>query len=261
MSRSRLAASLALAALYLLCLAVAPAGTLGALPMAEPFLPPSLAHPLGTDDLGRDMLAALAQGGRTSLFVAGLTTMLALVIGFAVGLAAGLGSSRLDAVLMRLTDMMLSLPALLFAILVATLFGGSTLNLALVLGLTRWPIVARLVRSEAQSLRRSDFVQAAVALGTHRAALALRHIVPHVRSVGLPYAGIVFGGAILAEAALAFVGLGDPYSTSLGQLIAAGYGLIYHAWWLWLFPAAALCLSAGLVAIVADPQNRSDSTD
>lgn len=252
MSRFRLGALAALVALYILCLLLAPGGALNALAMDRPLLPPSLAHPLGTDDLGRDLLAALAQGGRTSLLVAALTATLALLIGAIVGLAAGLGSSLLDEGLMRTADIVLSLPALLFAILVAALFGGSALNLALVLGLSRWPVIARLVRAETLALRQTDFVRAAVALGTPPALLALRHVLPHARSAALSAAGIVFGGAVLAEAALAFVGLGDPRVTSWGQLIASGYEFVDHAWWMWAFPAAALTGASGLVALAAD---------
>lgn len=252
MSRIRLAALAALAMLYLLCLAFAPGGALSTLPMSQPFLAPSFAHPLGTDDLGRDMLAALAQGGRTSLAVATLTATLALGLGTAIGLAAGMGSPTLDQALMRLADIVLSLPALLFAILVVALFGGSAPNLALVLGLTRWPVIARLVRAETLALRESEFVRAAVALGTPPAAVAWRHVLPHVRTAALSATGIVFGGAVLAESALAFVGLGDPSVTSWGQLIASGYSFVTHAWWMWAFPAAALAIASAIAALVAD---------
>lgn len=241
----------AVALLYLACLFLAPPGALGSLPMSGAFLAPSLAHPLGTDDLGRDMLAALAQGGRTSLMVATLTALLATGLGVVIGMAAGLGARWLDDLLMRAADMVLSLPALLVAILVASLFGGSSLNLALVLGLTRWPTIARIVRAETLSLRRSDFVRSSVAVGTRPVAIAVRHILPHVSPMALSATGIVFGGAILAEAALAFVGLGDPGLTSWGQLIAAGYTFFDRAWWMWAFPALALCGVSALVTLAA----------
>ena len=256
MSGFRLGILAALGLLYLLCVVLAPAGALDMLPLGQPFRAPSLAHPLGTDDLGRDMLAALAQGGRTSLFVAALATFLALGVGGIVGLAAGLGPSLLDEALMRAADIVLSLPALLVAILVASLFGGSALGLALVLGLTRWPVIARLVRAEALALRGTDFVRAAVALGTPPVLLALRHVLPHARPALLSAAGIVFGGAILAESALAFVGLGDPHLTSWGQLIASGYSFVAHAWWMWAFPAMALSGASALVALLADRETR-----
>ena len=252
MSRhARSIAAVVVALLYLACVAFAPAGALQSLPMSAPFLPPSLVHPLGTDDLGRDMLSALAQGGQTSLMVATVTAVLAVALGTMVGMTAGLGGRWLDELLMRLTDMVISLPALLVAILVASLFGGSSLNLALVLGLTRWPTIARIVRAETLSLRQADFVRSSVAVGTRPVAIAVRHILPHVSPAALSATGIVFGGAVLAEAALAFVGLGDPTLTSWGQLIAAGYTFFDRAWWMWAFPALALCCTSALVAVAA----------
>ncbi len=251
--RQRLICGALLATLYLACLVLGPAGTLATLPMAAPFLPPSLAHPLGTDDLGRDLLAAVAQGGRTSLSVAALATALSVGLGTFAGLVAGLGPRLADELAMRLGDIVLSLPALLFALLVASLFGGSALNLAFVLGLSRWPVVARLVRSETQALRHSDFVRGAVAVGTPPLRLATRHILPHVASAALPATGILFGGAVLAESALAFVGLGDPRLTSWGHLIAAGYAFLGHGWWMWAFPTLALCITSALVALAAEP--------
>lgn len=252
MSRHARTSALAIIGLlYLGCLFLAPPGALQSLAMGGPFLPPSFVHPLGTDDLGRDMLAALAQGGRTSLMVATVTASLAVGLGVAIGMAAGLGATWLDDLLMRTADMVLSLPALLVAILVASLFGGSSLNLALVLGLTRWPTIARIVRAETLSLRQSDFVRSSIAVGTRPVAIAFRHILPHVSPTALSATGIVFGGAILAEAALAFVGLGDPALTSWGQLIAAGYTFFDRAWWMWAFPALALCCTSALVAVAA----------
>ncbi|MCW5734654.1 MAG: ABC transporter permease [Enhydrobacter sp.] len=260
MSRFRAGAVAALAFFYLLCLLLSPRGALDALAMDLAFMPPSLAHPMGTDDLGRDMLEALAQGGRTSLLVASLTACLALLLGAAVGLVAALGPAALDEILMRAADIVVSLPALLFAILVAALFGGSAVNLALVLGLTRWPVIARLVRAEALVLRETDFVRASVSVGTPPIALAVRHIIPHASSAALSATGIVFGGAVLAESALAYVGLGDPRLTSWGQLIASGFAFVTHAWWMWAFPAAALCGASALAGLAADQPSDERST-
>ena len=107
------------------------------------------------------------------------------------------------------------------------------------------------IRDRTLSLRQSDFVRSSVAVGTGPVAIGLRHILPHVSPTALTATGIVFGGAILAEAALAFVGLGDPALTSWGQLIAAGYSFFDRAWWIWAFPALALCGTSALVAVAA----------
>jgi peptide/nickel transport system permease protein len=252
----RAAALALLAALYLACAAFAPAGALATLEAHDALLPPRLAHPLGTDDLGRDMLAALLQGGRTSLFVASVATLLALCLGLALGLAAGLGPPLLDEALMRLAEITASLPALLLAVLVAALFGGAAWHLALLLGLTRWPMLARLVRIEVRSLLGREFLRAALALGASSAHLGCRHLLPHLAGPVLAAAGIVFGGAVLAEAALAFVGLGDPAATSWGQMVAAGFALLGLAWWVWLWPAVMLVGVSALVSLAATPRAR-----
>jgi peptide/nickel transport system permease protein len=255
-SRPALACLLGLLALLAAMLAIAPPGGLQALPMTRPFLPPGAAHPFGTDDLGRDMLMAVAQGARTSLLVGLVALGLALGIGVAAGLAAALGPVALDEALMRGTDVVASLPTLLIAVLVAAFFGGSALLVALVLGLTRWTVIARLVRAETLTLRRLPFFRAAVALGCGPLRLARRHVLPQLGAVVGPAAGVVFGGAILAEATLAFLGLGDPELTSWGRLIAAGYPYLDDAWWMWAFPAGAICLTTALVALAGDAAGR-----
>lgn len=250
MTAQRMALGL-LVALYLACLILAPAGSLATLPGGAPLLSPRLGHPLGTDDLGRDMLAALLQGGRNSLAVAAVATALALGLGLMAGLLAGLGPPLLDEAMMRLGEITASLPTLLLAVLVAALFGGAAWHLALLLGLTRWPLIARIIRIEVQRLRGTEFWRAALALGAPLPSLARRHLLPQLRGPLMASAGIVFGGAVLAEAALAFVGLGDPDATSWGQMIATGFGLIGLAWWVWLWPALLLVAVSGLVALAA----------
>jgi peptide/nickel transport system permease protein len=250
--RARHAALALIAALYLASLLLAPGGSLATLPAGTALLPPSPAHPFGTDDLGRDLLAAALQGGRTSLEVAAAATLLALLLGVSVGLIAALGPPALDEATMRIAEIMGSLPALLIAVLVAALFGGSTVNLALVLGLTRWTSLARIVRMEARALLRQDFLRAAIALGAGPMHLARRHLMPNLAPPIVASAAIVFGGAVLAEASLAFVGLGDPAATSWGQMAASGFALLGRAWWPWAVPTAALVLASGLVALVVE---------
>lgn len=257
MSRATLAFALCLVVFFAAMLVLAPPGGIQVLPMTRPFLPPGSAHPFGTDDLGRDMLMAVAQGARTSLLV-GLTALtLATGLGVAIGVAAGLGPGAFDEVLMRGTDVVASLPTLLIAVLVAAFFGGSALLVGVVLGLTRWTVIARLVRAETMTLSRLPFFRAAVALGCGPLRLARRHVLPQLLAVVAPAAGVVFGGAILAEATLAFLGLGDPELTSWGRLIAAGYGYLDDAWWMWAFPAMAICLTTALVALATDALGRA----
>ena len=195
-----------------------------------------------------DALSAL----KLTLTVAAIATVLALSIGLLAGLVAGSGPPLLDEALMRGAEITASLPALLLAVLVAALFGGSAWNLALLLGLTRWPVVARIVRMEVRSLLGREFLRAAWALGASPVHVARRHLLPHLANPVLAAAGIVFGGAVVAEAALTFVGLGDPTVTSWGQMVAAGFAVLGLGWWVWLWPAAMLVMISGLVAVAAE---------
>jgi peptide/nickel transport system permease protein len=233
-------------------IALLPAGNLALLPTSLPLQPPGARQWLGTDDLGRDVLTAVLQGLRTSLLLGAGVTAVAQRLGIGIGLAAGLGSRIADDVLMRCTDVVASLPTLLLAILAAALFGGSLPALVAVLGLTRWPIVARLVRAEAASLRDREFVVAARALGASRLRMALVHVLPHAVTPALAATGIVFGGAVVSEAALAFVGLGDPATTSLGQLAASGFAFVHHAPWMWAAPVAAIVALTFAAAVLAE---------
>jgi peptide/nickel transport system permease protein len=247
MTAQRIAAVL-LVGFYLACLVFGPAG---ALPAGVAMVPPSFAHPLGTDELGRDMLLALLQAGRSSLLVAAVAALVALLLGAAVGVLAAIAPPLLDEALMRLAEVVASLPALLVAVLVAALFGGSAWHLALVLGLTRWPMIARILRAETQALLAREFLRAAWALGATRWQVARRHLLPNLAAPLLAGAGVIFGGAVLAEAALAFVGLGDPEAGSWGRMIAQGFAVMGLGWWVWAWPVATLVVVSGLVAVAA----------
>jgi peptide/nickel transport system permease protein len=248
----------AVLALAIVILVLVPAGGLPAVTDALPFVPPGMAHPFGTDDLGRDLLREVARGMRTSLLLGGVVTATALMLGIAVGLAAGMGSPLTDELLMRGADVVASLPTLIIAILVAALFGGSIAALAMVLGLTRWPLVARLVRMETASLRNRGFVLAAKALGATPLRVTLVHVLPHAATAALAATGILFGGALVSEAALAFVGLGDPAVPSLGQLAANGFVFVSHAPWMWMAPAAAIVALTIAIAVLAERSSPYD---
>jgi peptide/nickel transport system permease protein len=243
---------LGLLALGVAMLVLVPAGDMPGQAPALPFLPPGASHPFGTDDLGRDLLREVARGVRTSVLLGLGVTSMALLLGIAVGLSAGMGSPLADELWMRGADVVASLPTLVIAILVAALFGGSIPALVMVLGLTRWPLVARLVRVETASLRERDFVLAARALGATPLRVALRHVLPHAATAALAATGILFGGALVSEAALAFVGLGDPSVTSLGQLAANGFVFVSHAPWMWIAPAAAIVALTVTIAMLTD---------
>jgi peptide/nickel transport system permease protein len=220
--------------------------------VAGPFQPPGLAHPLGTDDLGRDLLSQIVAGARTSLTVGLAVAALACVVGLAVGMSAGFLGGWLDHLLMRVTEIVQVVPRFFVAILVAALFGAALKNLILVLGLTAWPGLARIARAEALALRRREFVQAAVALGGTSPWVLRRHILPHASRPIAAALALIIGSAILTEAGLAYLGLSDPNVISWGRLIDNAQAFLYRAWWLSVFPGLAIAQTVVAIALVVD---------
>ena len=253
---ARPAAAMALALLLAGGLFV-PTAPLHSLVPTTPLMPPSVLHPFGVDDLGRDLFAAVRLGLGTSFRVAGTATIIAVALGVAVGIGAGFGPRWIDIVLSRFGDVVASLPSLIIAILAAALFGGSWLAVAVTLGLTRWPLGARLVRAETKALARRDFVLSARALGGSDVRIALHHIAPHAMTVALTAAGAIFAGALIAEATLAFLGLGDPTRASLGTLAANGFSFFSIAPWMWAAPVISIMVLAALTGAVLDAMARS----
>ena len=218
----------------------------------KPFTSPKLSHPFGTDDLGRDLLSGVIAGARTSLIAGISVTIISVTIGCAVGLFAGFIGGHLDDILMRFTEIMQALPRFFIAILIIAFFGGSLLNLILVLGLTSWAGLARLARAEALSLRRQEFVLAAMAMGGSNLWLLRTHIIPNAYKPLLVSAIFVFTGAILTEAGLGYLGLSDPNFISWGQLIFNAQNFLYHAWWMSILPGISFVTVVFGVALIAD---------
>jgi peptide/nickel transport system permease protein len=203
--------------------------------------PPSTAHPLGTDDLGRDVLARMAHGARISLSVGFVAVGIAMLIGLVVGLLSGFYGGRIDAVLMRLVDMMLCFPTFFLILSVIAFIGPSIWNIMIIIGLTGWMGVARLVRAETLSLKERDFVAAARAQGAGDARIIFRHVLPNTLAPILVAATLGVAGAILTESALSFLGIGvQPPTPSWGNILTAGKDNIEYAWWLSLFPGLAI---------------------
>jgi len=211
---------------------------------ASQLMPPSSANPLGTDVLGRDVLSRLIHGARISLLVGWLAVGLAVLIGTAVGLAAGLGPSWLDRFLMGLTDIFLAFPRIFLVLLLAVLVRPSLTLVMAVIGLTGWMGIARLVRGETLTLRERDFVSAARGLGAGRLRIAMRHILPNVLPTIVVAASLRLGNTILLESFLSFLGLGaqEP-AVTWGAMIDQGRAHLIEGWWLAAFPGLAIALT------------------
>lgn len=198
---------------------------------------PTGAHPLGTDESGRDLLARLLAGARVSLTVGMLAMLVAVGVGTTIGTVAGFGGGRVDAVLMRLTDAALAVPALFVVILVLTFMGSSVFTLVAAIGATSWMGAARVVRGELRVLREQPFVEAARALGTPHLSIMVRHLLPHLVPTVLVAATVGVPSAILMESALSFLGLGvQPPAASWGNMLSGAQTYLTSYPWLALYP-------------------------
>ncbi|RKN45764.1 ABC transporter permease [Streptomyces hoynatensis] len=255
LGRPGLALSLLLLALVLLA-AVAPGLFTGRDPLtgvpADKLLAPSVHHPFGTDQLGRDLFARTVHGSSASLRAAGLAVGIALFAGSAVGLLAGALRGWVDVVLTRCTDVLLSIPALLLSLAVVTALGFGTVKVALAVGLTSVAGFARLMRAEVLRVRAADYVEAAHSLGVRRHAVVLRHVLPNAWGPVLVFAAVEFGTVLLAVSALSFLGYGaEPPQPEWGALVADGRDYLATAWWLTTLPGltiAATVLAANRIA-------------
>jgi peptide/nickel transport system permease protein len=200
-------------------------------------------HPLGTDDKGRDMLAMLVSGARISLQVGLLATLIAILIGTIMGVVSAYLGGMTDMALMRFTDIMMTFPFFILLVFIVFLFGQHLVFIILAIGLTGWTGTARLVRSEALSLRTREFIMASKSLGASDTRIVFRHLIPNVLSSVIVIATLSIPGVILAEAALSFIGLGDPAVTSWGMVLNAGQRSLDTAWWVAVEPGIMLFLT------------------
>jgi ABC-type dipeptide/oligopeptide/nickel transport system permease subunit len=210
-------------------------------------------YPLGTDQVGRDILSRMIYGARISLLVGVAAVVVSLAVGVTVGLLSGFVGGQLDMVLMTIVDVTLSFPQLLLALAFVAALGPSLVTIIVVLGLTGWERYARVVRAEVLALREKDFIEAARAMGVGRGRTLLRHVLPNTFSSIVVMSTLQVAQAILQEAALSFLGVGSggTYPT-WGQMIALGRDFVTVAWWLPTFPGLAILLTVLAINLVGD---------
>jgi peptide/nickel transport system permease protein len=212
--------------------------------LKQVLMPPSPAHLLGTDTLGRDVLSRIIFGAQVSLLVGFVAVGISSLVGMLVGALAGYYGGLIDQILMRLVDLMLCFPVFFLILAVIAVLGPSIWNIMVIIGLTSWMGVARLVRAELLSLKERDFVAAARALGASDARIIWRHLLPNALTPVMVSATLGVAGAILVESALSFLGLGvQPPTPSWGNILTAGKDNIEIAWWLSVFPGLAILVT------------------
>ena len=212
----------------------------------DPIRPPSMWHIFGTDAIGRDMFSLVMHGARISLYVGVSAVLIELLIGVTVGMIAGYFGGKIDEVLMRIGDVVISLPTLMLLILAVSMFEVRGIHvIVLVMGMLGWPFMARIVRGDFLSLRETTFVEAAKSMGASSWRIILRHILPNALSSIIVVATIDIPSYIFYEATLAYLGFGDPSSPSWGILLQRGYLFLNRGgWWMITFPGLAILITS-----------------
>lgn len=222
-------------------------------PLTGPFTEPEVR--LGTDYLGRDVLTTLIYGGRATLLVGAVAALLSVIIGVTIGAFAGYYGGKVDAVLMRVTEFFQVLPALLFAMVVVTLFSPTLITVTIAIGIVIWPGTARLTRAEFLKVRGLDFVRAERSIGAGDARIMWKVILPNAIPPLIVSATLAVGSAILFEAGLSFLGLGDPNQMSWGLMIGSSRQYVLTSWWAVTFPGIAIFITVLAVSLIGDGLN------
>jgi len=214
---------------------------------------PNNEHPFGTDTVGRDILIRTIYGGQISLIIGLTAVLLETFMGVVVGAIAGFYGGLIDSILMRFTEAMLNIPQLFLLIVMARIFGGSVFFIILIIGLTSWMYVARIVRAEFLSIKENDFILAARAIGTPSSQIIFRHILPNAIAPIVVSATLGVANAILSEAYISFLGLGvQPPTATWGNMLDGSYNYIETAPWLWIFPGLLILLTVLSINFVGD---------
>lgn len=219
--------------------------------VGKPFLWPGVdpRFPLGTDMFGRDILTGIVYGARISLLVGLTAATISTAVGIAVGVVSGYFGGWIDHLLMRLTELFQTMPPLVFVVTIVAILQPSIFSIVVAIGFTSWTQTARLIRAETLRIRESEFVQAAFALGLAPVRIVVKHVLLNAVSPAIVTGTILAGSAILTEAALSFLGLGDPNVMSWGSMIGAGRQVLRTAWYIAAIPGVAIVLT--VLAITA----------
>jgi peptide/nickel transport system permease protein len=210
----------------------------------ELLLPPSPAHPLGTDQYGRDLLTRILYGCRYAIIIGVGVVGIQFLVGVTLGLIAGYYGGLLEMLIMRITDVMLSIPSVVLGVTIAGFLGGGIQNVIIAVGAIGWRAYTRLVRAEVLTLKQETFVESARAVGCGELRIIMRHILPYTLGPVIAYSSLAVAGAILWAAALSFLGLGaQPPTPEWGAMLADGREYMMDAWWIATFPGIAIMIA------------------
>lgn len=210
---------------------------------------------LGSDTLGRNIAAGIVHGARVSLIIGISSTLAALFIGVTLGALAGFTGGKVDLAIVRITEIFQTIPSFVLAILLVAVLTPSLGTIILAIGLVSWPPLARLTRSQVQSVAQREFVLAARCQGQSAASILFRHVLPNAISPIIVTGSMTVAAAILIEAALSFMGLGDPNFMSWGYMVGAGRSVIRQAWWMSVFPGLAILITVVAINLVGEALN------
>ncbi|MET3289453.1 UNVERIFIED_CONTAM: peptide/nickel transport system permease protein [Brevibacillus sp. OAP136] len=215
--------------------------------------PPSVSHWLGTDELGRDILARIVHGARVSLPISFVTILIAAVVGGVLGAIAGYGSKAVDNAIMRIMDIFLAIPSILLSIAIVSALGPSMGNLLFAISISNIPPFARIVRASVMAIRNEEYIEAARAIGASDFRIIFRHIIPNSMAPVIVQATLCIAGSILSIASLSFIGLGiQPPAPEWGAMLSGGRQYIRYAWWVCAFPGIAIMLTILSLNLLGD---------
>jgi peptide/nickel transport system permease protein len=225
--------------------------------VGRPFLAPYALErfPLGTDALGRDVMAGLMHGAWVSLLIGLVSTAVALTIGVPLGAVAGYAGGLVDDLLMRFTEFFQTIPSFALAIVIVAILQPSIASIVLAIAIVSWPPIARLVRGEVLSLRSREYVQAAITLGQTTPRILFGQVLPNTLAPIIVMASLMVASAILLESSLSFLGLGDPSLMTWGYMVGAGRTRLIEAWWISFFPGVAIFLTVLALNLVGEGLN------